>query len=82
LTNLSDPDQLRMAEKVLSLYLQKEMKNFITLLQRLKVDPVGFGDRVRGKSAHWNYEHFKEIYPRMDIAVKAHVTLEHSGLGE
>lgn len=82
LTDLSEPDELRAAEKVLSLYLQNEMTNFITRLQRLKVDPIGFGDRVRGKSPDWNYEHFKEIYPRMDIAVKAQVTLEHSGLGE
>jgi Ger(x)C family germination protein len=79
---LSDPDTLQAAEKELSLYLQKQMKQFLTHLQKIKVDPVGIGDLIRGRSSTWNYAHFQEQYPHMDLGVKVALKLEQTGVGE
>jgi spore germination protein len=76
---LSDPQVLREMEKELALYLQKETTNFVKHLQKLGVDPVGFGDLVRGRSTSWDYSHFKKIYPQMKIAVKVSIKLEQTG---
>ncbi|NRR20406.1 Ger(x)C family spore germination protein [Brevibacillus sp. MS2.2] len=76
---LSDPQVLRQMEKELSSYLQKEATSFVKHLQKLGVDPVGFGDLVRSRSASWDYSHFKKVYPQMKIAVTASIKLEQTG---
>lgn len=79
---LSQPDTLHAAEKELSLYLQKQLKQFLSHLQKVKVDPVGMGDLIRGRSSSWNYEQFQEQYPQMDIGVNVALKLEQTGVGE
>ncbi|GAB1531334.1 MULTISPECIES: Ger(x)C family spore germination protein [Brevibacillus] len=76
---LSNPQVLHQMEKELSSYLQKEATSFVKHLQKLGVDPVGFGDFVRSRSASWNYSHFKKIYPQIKIAVTASIKLEQTG---
>lgn len=76
---LSNPQVLRQMEKELSSYLQKEATIFVKHLQKLEVDPVGFGDFVRSRSTSWDYSHFKKMYPHMKIAVTASIKLEQTG---
>ncbi|MED4750891.1 Ger(x)C family spore germination protein [Brevibacillus choshinensis] len=79
---LSQPDTLQATEKELSLYLQKQMKQFLSHLQKIKVDPVGIGDLIRGRSSTWNYTQFQEQYPDMDLSVNIALKLEQTGVGE
>ncbi|WP_238933653.1 Ger(x)C family spore germination protein [Brevibacillus choshinensis] len=79
---LSDPAVFHATERELSGYLQNRLKVFLANLQKKKVDPVGIGDLIRGKSAHWNYADFQKQYPHMDIGVQVKIKLEQTGVGE
>jgi spore germination protein len=78
--NLTGDKNILKMENIVDEHFKKEVYDLISLLQELKVDPLGLGDRVRAKSRNWDYEHFQDIYPQLKITVNTKVKIIQTGI--
>ncbi|REE88543.1 Ger(x)C family germination protein [Paenibacillus taihuensis] len=77
--DLRSEEQLTQLEKALSSYFRTEIEKFLSLLKKNKVDPVGLGDLVRGRSREWNAQDFEKIYQRIKTTVSVQVKIASTG---
>lgn len=80
--NLEEASNIALIEKTLKKQLQGEAKTIIKKFQRLKVDPLGFGDQVRRREKGWDYKEFQKQYPDIKINVTTEVEVVESGVIE
>lgn len=80
--NLTRGEQIRGLESTIGSYFEKEIHSFISLCQKNKVDPIGFGDLVRSKSLNWNEKDFYAAYEQLKTNVKVDIHIIQTGVGE
>lgn len=75
----NEAEPLKMSPKDMNIMinnqLSKECEALVKKLQKLQVDPLGFGNYVRAQSRNWNEKIWKEQYPdvKIKIVVDSHI---------
>jgi spore germination protein len=70
-------DQL---EKTASEMLEKDMEAMIKKFQRLNVDPLALGDRVRSRTRNFDFKNWEGKYPEVPIDINVAVQIIQSGI--
>ncbi|WP_419881541.1 Ger(x)C family spore germination protein [Peribacillus sp. B-H-3] len=76
----TDPNALHAVEKDFSGVSSKKLNKMMKKFQKLHVDPLGLGEKMRSKTRNFDFKEWKEKYPKMDITVKMDVELSQSGI--
>ena len=80
--NLEEKPNIDLIENTFKKQINKDAKKIIAKFQKLKVDPLGFGDQVRRREKNWNFKRFQEQYPDMKITVSTEIEIVESGVIE
>ncbi|MGC5326899.1 Ger(x)C family spore germination protein [Brevibacillus sp. SYSU BS000544] len=80
--DLTKSSEIHKVEKMIEKYFEEETQKIISFCQRHQVDPIGFGDMVRGKTRDWGYRDFQKIYPQMKTDVEVLVKVVQTGVAE
>lgn len=80
--NLEEASNIALVEKTFKKQLHGEANTIISKFQRLRVDPLGFGDQVRRREKGWDYKEFQKQYPDIRINVSTEVEVVESGVIE
>jgi spore germination protein len=67
-------------EKILSKYFNDEISDLVSLFQKYNVDPIGLGDKFRAHSRNWDFQKFRENYPKLKTKVHTHVHIVNTGI--
>ncbi len=67
-------------EKQIEKNIEKKTKEMLLSFQEMGIDPVGIGYQVRHHTRNYNDENWSEIYPNVDIKVKADVSILERGV--
>ena len=60
--------------------IQKKTKKMLESFQEMDIDPIGIGYQVRHHTRNYNGENWMDIYPNVDIKVKADVSILERGV--
>jgi hypothetical protein len=82
-TDYTDPRNTPLAEAAVADYVKQNMDSAIQRMQRIGVDPFGFGERVRRTFLTWpEWDSFAwpTKYPSAHITTRADVSIKQYGL--
>ncbi|MGG0186950.1 Ger(x)C family spore germination protein [Bacillus rhizoplanae] len=80
--NLENPKNISYIEAQLQEHIEKHLTALISQFQNKKIDPLGVRDQIRSHSRKWNMKQLSNMYPSIDVSVKAKVNIVQSGIGE
>ncbi|WP_406580248.1 Ger(x)C family spore germination protein [Bacillus salipaludis] len=76
-TNKKEIDQIK---KQMENQLEKQAAAMIRSFQKLKIDPLGFGDQVRSRTRNFNHQKWLNQYPDVKIRVNVNVKILEKGV--
>jgi len=78
---LSEKSDREAIEKEVSAYIEKEALAMVRKMQRLNADSLGIGKRVRNGISHreWKSLDWRTVYPKIEVACSAKVTINNFG---
>lgn len=79
---ISPKDNLDLIQRQMKKTLEKEGNAIIKKIQKLNVDPLRIGDRVRTYDRNWTKEKWVDIYPHITIHLNVDVNLAQTGIIE
>lgn len=62
--------------------IEQDAQKFLTLMQQLKIDPVGIGFRVKSRNRHFDYNEWKKHYETMPFDIKVKTTITGHGISK
>ncbi|UCZ51507.1 Ger(x)C family spore germination protein [Bacillus shivajii] len=77
-----DEKKVKEIQRSLEKTLSKEMNRLIFLLQKKKVDPIGFGAKVKAKDKHFDLEKWNKQYHLAPIRASIDVVITETGVEE
>ncbi|MEP9409329.1 Ger(x)C family spore germination protein [Peribacillus frigoritolerans] len=80
--NLTNRKMIKIIEKEMEADLTKQANRLIKDFQKKSLDPIGLKEKYHAKNKKMTYEHWKKIYPKMDIKVKTKVDIIQTGVSE
>lgn len=60
--------------------IQEKTKKMLDSFQEMDIDPIGIGYQVRHHTRNYNGENWRDIYPNVDINVKADISILERGV--
>lgn len=80
--NLTNRKMIKKIEQDMEDDLTRQANRLINDFQKKNIDPIGLKEKYHAKNKKLTYEHWKEIYPKMDIKVKTKVDIIQTGVSE
>ncbi|MFF2447318.1 Ger(x)C family spore germination protein [Neobacillus sp. NPDC058068] len=76
----TDNREIDEIKKQMEKEMEKEATAMIRTFQKLKIDPIGFGDQVRSRTRNFRYQQWLDQYPDVKIRVKVNVVILEKGV--
>ncbi|MFJ5717069.1 Ger(x)C family spore germination protein [Neobacillus sp. NPDC093127] len=76
----TDKKEIEQIKKKMEKQLEKEAAAMIRSFQKLKIDPIGFGNQVRSRTRNFRYQKWVDQYPNVLIRVKVNVLILEKGV--
>ncbi|ETI67678.1 Ger(x)C family spore germination protein [Neobacillus vireti] len=76
----TDEKEIAIIKKQVEKELEKEATAMIRTFQKLKIDPIGFGDQVRSRTRNFRYQQWLDQYPNVLVRVKVNVVILEKGV--
>ncbi|KEF37765.1 germination protein, Ger(X)C family [Schinkia azotoformans MEV2011] len=73
-------DLINDIERQIEKDIKKKNKKMLTTFQELGIDPIGIGHHVRHQTRNYKGENWEDIYPNVDVKVKATVSILERGV--
>lgn len=67
-------------ERQIEKNIEKKTKKMLKDFQEMEIDPIGIGYHVRHQTRNYNGESWKDVYPNVDIKVKADMSILERGV--
>ncbi|MFJ7854015.1 Ger(x)C family spore germination protein [Peribacillus frigoritolerans] len=80
--NLTNRKMIKKIEKEMEADITKQANRLIKDFQKKTLDPIGLKEKYHAKNKKMTYEHWKQIYPKMDINVETEVNIIQTGVSE
>lgn len=80
--NLENHKNISYIEAQLQENIEKHLTALIRQFQNKNIDPLGVRDQIRSHSRKWNMKQLSNVYPSIDVSVKAKINIVQSGIGE
>ncbi|WP_375088691.1 Ger(x)C family spore germination protein [Peribacillus sp. RS7] len=80
--NLTNRKMIKKIEQDMEDDLTRRANRLIKDFQKKNIDPIGLKEKYHAKNKKMTYEHWKKIYPKMDIKVKTKVDIIQTGVSE
>lgn len=62
--------------------ITKQANRLMKDFQEKSLDPIGLKEKYHAKNKKLTYEHWKKIYPTMDINIETKVNIIQTGVSE
>ena len=73
-------DVIKEIEKKMEKQIKLEAEQMITLFQKLKIDPLGFGFIAKHENRNWEKETWYELYPNAVVEIQVDVVINETGV--
>lgn len=80
--DMNSGKQMLTFQRKTELYIEKNLRKFLSECKKNKVDPLGLGNFVIRNSRGWNSQSFDEVYTKMDTPVNVSLTIVNSGYSQ
>lgn len=80
--NLTNRKMIKKIEQDMDDDLTRQANRLINDFQKKNIDPIGLKEKYHAKNKKMTYEHWKKIYPMMDIKVETKVDILQTGVSE
>ncbi|MCR8869161.1 spore gernimation protein [Bacillus sp. AFS026049] len=80
--NLTNRKMIKKIEQAMEDDLTKQANRLIKDFQKKSLDPIGLKEKYHAKNKKLTYEHWKKIYPTMDINIETKVNIIQTGVSE
>jgi spore germination protein len=77
--NFNKEKAIKLVEQTMEKEIEQKGEQLIRRFQKLGIDPLGIGAKVRTHDRDWSPKKWKDLYPNTDVTLKVDVTIKQTG---
>ncbi|WP_017755148.1 Ger(x)C family spore germination protein [Calidifontibacillus oryziterrae] len=74
------PKIVKAIEQQINKNIEENANRIVKEFQEVGIDPIGIGDHVRNRNRNWDEKKWKDIYPTVEVNVKAEFEILEHGI--
>ncbi|WP_096154293.1 MULTISPECIES: Ger(x)C family spore germination protein [Bacillus] len=75
-----DKDLIKEIEKKMEEQIKLEAEQMIAFFQKLEIDPLGIGYKVKHQHRNWDKEKWNQLYPNASVEIEVDVIINETGV--